>query len=106
MFNELILTVEENGKGTHVYVKAADLACARAVENSDTAAAWFLLASIAQRIVEQNDRIAVTTVESQQWFDGFRTEIDRLNAAFTGADLAARLQALNLTAKQLVDPAT
>lgn len=105
MFSELITLVEENGAGIHAYRKAANMACNRASETGEQAAGWFLLASFADMIVEQNERIAVTSIQTSQWFSAVKTEVERLNKAFSNSDPAGRLDALNQTAQILVNQA-
>lgn len=106
MFNELIKTLEEHGRGLHACRKAADLARKRIASEPDRAAAWLLLASISELIVEHNERMAVSVVESNQWFSLLKGEVEQLNTAFAVPDSAGRLSAINQTAQTLLDQET
>ncbi|WP_299476350.1 hypothetical protein [uncultured Paracoccus sp.] len=103
MFSELIATLENYGKSTHAFSIAADVARTRAANNPESVAAWSLLASIAELFVERYERQALPTAECVRWFDLIRAETDRLDAAFAKSDPAERLNAINQTAKTLVD---
>ncbi|THD76282.1 hypothetical protein E7681_00100 [Thalassobius vesicularis] len=97
MFAEFIETLVEHGKGIHAFRKCAAQARSMA-GTTDNAAACFLLATVAEEFVENNERQPTTTREATAAFERFTRYVSMLeNASQNGPE--AFLSALNTIAK-------
>ena len=98
MFNYLIETQEEFGHGTHGYIKCAERARQAAVTQPDAAVAHGLLAALAEDFIDRNERMAVTSADTEAARGQFAQAIAVLENAYASADAAAILAALNRVA--------
>lgn len=103
MFTQLVETLVEHGKGIHAFRKCAAQARAMA-ETTDYAAAFFLLATVAEEFVENNERLPTTTREASAAFDRFSRHACLLEDAVAGGPEAI-LTALNTIAAEQVKQA-
>ena len=95
MFNYLIETQEEFGHGTHGYIKCAERARQAAVAQPDAAVAHGLLAALAEDFIDRNERMAVTSADTETARGQFTDAIELLQTAYNAADATAILAALN-----------
>lgn len=102
MFNDLLTIVEENGKGIFAFQKCAEAARVRAADSAEQAAAWVLLAAITEEFVERYERMPITSDLTEQLNGLLAAEIERLDKAYSGADPAQQLAAINQTAWMLI----
>ena len=100
MFNYLLETQEEFGHGTHGYIKCAERARQAAVDQPSAAVAHGLLAALAEDFIDRNERMAVTSADTEAARGQFAAAIERLQKAYDTADASAILAALNSIAAQ------
>ena len=95
MFTYLIETQEEFGHGTHGYIKCAERARQAAVDQPNAAVAHGLLAALAEDFIDRNERMAVTSADTEAARGQFAAAIELLQKAYDTADAGAILAALN-----------
>ena len=98
MFNYLMETQAEFGHGTHGYIKCAERARQAAVDQPKAAVAHGLLAALAEDFIDRNERMAVTSADTDAARSQFASAIALLQNAYDTADATAILQALNSVA--------
>lgn len=101
MYADLIDILAANGKGIHAYRKCADRARELATGSAERAAAYFLLAALAEDFIDFNERMATTTAQTNAVFDRFSEWAKTLDKASDESDQAAQLAALNGIAAEL-----
>ena len=99
MFATLIDTLRDKGRGVHAYRSVADAALARARTEPATAAAWQLLAALAEDFLERYERMPLSSAELEAAFTRFAGHAEAFDAA--AATPAAMLAALNAAAQDV-----
>ncbi|HBT02519.1 MAG TPA: hypothetical protein DEB47_22330 [Citreicella sp.] len=95
MFSTILTTLTEQGNGIHAYRSVARLAYRTAIDRPDQAAAFFLLATIADAFVERHERMPLLSKEAEQSFATFRSDLEALGAAYERQDTTEILAVLN-----------
>lgn len=101
MYADLIDILAANGKGIHAYRKCADRARELAAGTAERAAAYYLLAALAEDFIDFNERMATTTAQTNAVFERFSDWAKRLDTTSDEGDPAAQLAVLNDIAAEL-----
>lgn len=102
VFDELVETLEEQGKSTRAYRSCAAMALAQGKEQLALAAPLLLLAVGARRFLDTYDGEPISAEEVDDAFEAYRGHAEALKAAFSSADDGQRLSALNSVASKLI----
>lgn len=101
MFDQLLECLNEQGAGVRAYDACARMARARVSEEPDNAAAYLLLAYVAQRFVESYDDQPLSVEAASEEFQQFTDLVKMLDKAEADASADARIAALNVVAAKL-----
>lgn len=95
MFSTILETLAEQGNGIHAYRAVARLSYGKAVECPEQAAAFFLLATVAETFVDRHERMPLLSKETEESFKSFSDDLGELSEAYEGGDPETILVVLN-----------
>lgn len=95
MFDQIIKTIDENGRGGHAYGKAVRLADEAIIDDPERAIGYHMLIVAAEQYIESTGRLPVTVVQTNNFYVFFTKHAKSLQSAFDAGDQLQILNALN-----------
>lgn len=101
MFSQLLEAQKKYGHGTHGYEKCAEMSRQAAASQPEYAAAYTLLAVLAEDFIDRTERMAVSSTETASAFAKYSDAVALLDKAYAAADATEILAALNTMAASI-----
>jgi hypothetical protein len=104
MFDNILEALETNGRGSHGYRKAFEIAITCIKSDPNQAAGYLLLMVQAERFIENTGRLAVTSVQTDRAYNDFAENVAWLKSAYATKDPSAVVSALNAISAKMLEP--
>jgi hypothetical protein len=101
LFKHLLEAQEKYGHGTHGYAKCAEMSREAAANQPECAAAYTLLAMLAEDFIDRTERMAVSSTETASAFAKYSDAVALLDDAYKASNAADILAALNTMAASI-----
>ncbi|MEJ8472556.1 hypothetical protein [Roseibium algae] len=100
---ELVRIIEDFGKGVRAYNECSRACRDQLKVQSDTAAAYFLLAIVAEKFVDTYDDQPLSSPIAEAEFKRFKGYVEQFEATERASDPSAKLDTLNRIADEIAN---
>ncbi len=103
MFQEFVQILDDMGRSIHAYQRCAARGYEKAGADPDHAAAYLLIALVAENFVTRNERMPLPADVAQAAYDQFARHVSRLEDAYKAETADAQVAALNRIAVRIAE---